>query len=300
MSKLFGWLFPSREIELKSTKRTRGNQNYSQRISKRDIYNTLPFKTIAVINQKGGVGKTTSTINIGAGLSRLKKKVLLIDFDPQANLTDGLGIDEDSLQYSIYDVIVGNCDIHDAIILKDGLSIVPSSMMLVRSIRESIANKRRNFMLRDALRFLDRNEFDYILIDCPPSLGFLSLNALIASHEVYIPVQPEYLALKGIRKILNAVTYVNSHGNEDLMIKAIFGTRYDKRKKHHQEVVQKVKEYFGDQYLYAIRENITLAESTSYGKPVFNYQPKSHGAEDYMSLCRIILKLDGNSNYRQR
>lgn len=300
MSKLFGWLFPSREIELKSTKRTRGNQTYSQRISKRDNYNNLPFKTIAVINQKGGVGKTTSTINIGAGLSRLKKKVLLIDFDPQANLTDGLGIDEDSLEHSIYDVIVGNCDIHDAIILKDGLSIVPSSMLLVRSIRESISNKRRNFMLRDALRFLDRNEFDYILIDCPPSLGFLSLNALIAAHEVYIPVQPEYLALKGIRKILNAVTYVNSHGNEDLMIKAIFGTRYDKRKKHHQEVVQKVKEYFGDQYLYAIRENITLAESTSYGKPVFNYQPKSHGAEDYMSLCRIILKLDGNSNHRRR
>ena len=151
-------------------------------------------------------------------------------------------------------------------------------------------------MLRDTLRFLDRTEYDYILIDCPPSLGFLSLNALIAAHEVYIPVQPEYLALKGIRKILNAVTYVNSHGNEDLTIKAIFGTRYDKRKKHHQEVVQKVKEYFGDQYLYAIRENISLAESTSFGKPIFNYQPKCHGAEDYMSLCRIIVKLDGNSN----
>ena len=261
-------------------------------IGAKELLKDLPWsmRIVSFINQKGGVGKTTSTLNIGAGLAKLKKKVLLIDFDPQANLTDGMGIDEDDLKFSIYDLIKGKAELKNVMINKNGLSILPSQVLLTRVENEFGNLPRRNFMLKDALKSL--KGFDYVLIDCPPSLGFLTLNALAASKEVYIPLQPEYFALKGIRKLLDIVKYVKKESNKELTIKGIIGTRFDSRKIHHREVIEKIQESLGDKFYYKIRENISLAEASSYGQSIFEYKPSSHGAKDYMELCKEILKRD--------
>lgn len=261
-------------------------------IGAKELLKDLPWsmRILSFINQKGGVGKTTSTLNVGAGLAKLKKKVLLIDFDPQANLTDGMGIDEENLKFSIYDLIKSEAKLKNVMLNKNGLSILPSQILLTRVENEFGNLPRRNFMLKDALKGL--KGFDYVLIDCPPSLGFLTLNALAASKEVYIPLQPEYFALKGIRKLLDIVKYVKKEGNEELTIKGIIGTRFDSRKIHHREVIEKIQESLGNKFYYIIRENISLAEASSYGQSIFEYKPSSHGAEDYMELCKEILKRD--------
>jgi len=268
------------------------NRAFQNITGAQELLKDLPWsmRIVSFINQKGGVGKTTSTLNIGAGLAKLEKKVLLIDFDPQANLTDGMGIDEDELKFSIYDLIKGETELKNVMITKNGLSILPSQVLLTRVESEFGNIPRRNFMLKDALKGL--KGFDYVLIDCPPSLGFLTLNALAASKEVYIPLQPEYFALKGIRKLLDIVKYVKKEGNEELTIKGIIGTRFDSRKIHHREVIEKIQESLGEKFYYIIRENISLAEASSYGQSIFEYKPTSHGAKDYMELCKEILKQD--------
>jgi chromosome partitioning protein len=247
------------------------------------------MKTIALLNQKGGVGKTTSTVNIGAGLCKLGKKVLLIDLDPQANLTYSLGIQGHDLRKTIYELLKGQVDITDVIVEKDGLKVIPSSLDLSGAEIELSGTAGREFLLRESLSKL--NNLDYILLDCPPSLSLLTLNSLVASNEVYIPVQTEFLALQGMSKLLQTVEIVKKRLNTGLEITGIIGTRYDSRKTLNKEVVQKVQSYFGAKlFKTLIRDNVSLAEAPSFGQDIFAYKPDSNGAEDYLKLCKEILK----------
>jgi len=259
-------------------------------------------KIFALINQKGGVGKTTSTINLGAGLAKLKKKVLLIDFDPQANLTDGLGTEEKDFKYSIYNVLNSEVNCRSVIINNnENMSFIPSHVFLAKSEKEFSRESRNIFLLKNALKGL--TGYDYVLIDCPPSLGILTLNALAAAQSVIIPLQPEYYALKGIRKLMDIIDFVKGKINRTLTIVGIICTRYDKRKIHHREVLEKIRESLGDNIFYTvIRENISLAESSSYGQTIFEYKPQSHGAEDYMNLSKEVLersKIDNKSHLQK-
>jgi chromosome partitioning protein len=258
----------------------------------------LSPQIIALINHKGGVGKTTSTINLGAALAELNKTVLLIDFDPQANLTDGMGIEEKELKVSIYNILKGEVICEDGIIKKnEKLSVIPSNIFLTKAEKEFSRDTSNIYLLRNSLKIL--RGFDYVLIDCPPSLGILTLNALGAAQELIIPLQPEYYALKGIRKLFDVIDFVKRKMNRSLTIKGIIGTRYDSRKVLHREVLSKIRESLGNNIFYTgIRENIALAEASSFGKTIFEYKPKCHGAEDYMNLCKELL--EKNTNHRQQ
>ena len=246
---------------------------------------------LALINHKGGVGKTTSTINLGGGLSRLGKRVLLVDFDPQANLTDGMGFtDSDSFTHSVYDVVTGTAGVEDSIIrLSSSLALLPANVFLSRMEREFTRTTGNVVLLRNVLKQV--TGYDYILIDCPPSLGILTLNALAATDHVIIPLQPEYYALKGIVKLKDAINYVQSTINNGISILGIIGTRYDSRKTLHREVLGKIRESFGDELFYApIRENIALSEASSFGQQIYDYRPDCHGAEDYLELSRLVIE----------
>jgi len=257
----------------------------------KDLRQTV--KIVAIVNQKGGVGKTTSTINIGFGLALLKQKVLLIDFDPQANLTDGMGIKEEEFRLSIYDLLKGNAKLEDVVLERNGLSIIPANILLARTDNELLKNPQKYYMLKEGLK--EPGNFDYVFIDCLPSLGILTLNALMAANEVYIPLQPEYFALKGIRKLLDAIDFVKEEGNNNLTITGMIYNRFDQRKIHHREVAAKICKSFGNKLFYScIRENIALPEASSYGKSIFEYKPNSHGAEDYMRLCKRIVEKEKN------
>lgn len=247
------------------------------------------MKTIAFINQKGGVGKTTSCVNIGAGLVRQKKKVLLIDIDPQAHLTTSLGLPTEELEYTIYDLIKGEAKVKDVVLDKRGIDIIPSTLDLSAADIEFSSLAGREFLLRDSLK--EVKGYDYIFIDCPPSLGILTLNALTYANEVYIPLQTEYLALKGMKKLLDTIELIKNRLNKKLVLTGIICTMYDKRKNLNKEVVEKIKGYFGKKlFKTLIREAVALAEAPSFGKHIFEYKPKSNGAEDYLSLCNEIIK----------
>lgn len=244
--------------------------------------------TIALINQKGGVGKTTSTFNIGVGLAMKKKKVLLIDLDPQSHLTYSAGIAAHNLTLTAYDVLKRSATISDVAIDIHGITLVPSSLELSRAELELAREAGREFLLREALSYED---FDYVLLDCPPSLGVLTLNALTAAQEVYIPVQTEFLSLQGMSHLIETINIVKGRLNNALEITGIIGTRFDKRKTLNKEIIDKIRSYFGDKiFKTLIRDNISLAEAPSYGKPIFAYKPESYGAEDYLQLTKEILK----------
>jgi chromosome partitioning protein len=246
------------------------------------------MKIIALINQKGGVGKTTSAINIGAGLKQLGQKVLLVDLDPQVHLTYSLGIVAHDLEKTVYQLLKGEIRLLETIIERDGLKIIPSTLDLSGAEVELSSVAGREFLLREALA--DLQGFDYVLLDCPPSLGLLTLNALTTAQEVYIPLQTEYLALSGLSKLLQTIEIVQKRLNDSLIISGIIATRYDSRKKLNNEVVEKIKEHFGDKlFPTLIRDNISLAEAPSFGKTIFEYKPDSYGAMDYLALCREIL-----------
>jgi len=246
------------------------------------------MKIIALINQKGGVGKTTSAINIGAGLKQLGQKVLLVDLDPQAHLTYSLGIVAHELGKTVYQLLKGQTALGETIIERDGLKVIPSILDLSGAEVELSSVAGREFLLREALVGLQG--FDYVLLDCPPSLGLLTLNALTTAHEVIIPLQTEYLALSGLSKLLQTIETVHKRLNDNLTISGIIATRYDSRKKLNNEVVEKIKEYFGDKlFPTLIRDNISLAEAPSFGKTIFEYKPNSYGAIDYLNLCQDIL-----------
>ena len=247
------------------------------------------MSVIAVINQKGGVGKTTSVVNLGAGLALLGKRVLVVDLDPQAHLTYSLGVQAHELDRTIYHLMKGEASLEDVLVELGGLHLVPSSLDLSGAEMEFAVEAGREFLLRETLG--SSAGYDFVLLDCPPSLGLLSLNALTSADEVFIALQTEFLALQGLSKLLETVEKVKQRLNRQLEITGIIATRYDGRKVLNQEVAEKIREHFGEKvFATFIRDNISLAEAPSFGRSIFQYRPGSRGAEDYMSLCKEMLQ----------
>ena len=242
-------------------------------------------RVISLSNHKGGVGKTTSTINIGAGLNRLKKKVLLIDLDPQANLSQSLGIEEP--ERTIYGALKGEYKLEPMEIMP-GLDLIPSTLDLSGAEVELSGEAGREYILKELIDTL-RGSYDYILIDSPPSLGLLTINAFTASDEVYIPLQAQYLALQGLTKLMEVIAKIKSRLNKELKLGGVFITQYDGRKVLNRDVVETIKSHYKESlFKTAIRDNIALAEAPTQGLDIFRYNPKSYGAEDYLSLCKEI------------
>lgn len=247
-------------------------------------------RVIAVLNQKGGVGKTTSTINIAAALAREGKTVLVVDLDPQANATSGLGIDKKLIEKSVYEVMVSNTPVTEAIITSkiDGLYILPAKTSLAAAEQELVAVMSRESVLKRALGIL---EFDYILIDCPPSLGLLSINALTYAQSVLIPVQTEFYALEGLGLLMQTIQRVQAGLNPDLKLLGVVMTMVDARNSLSAQVIAEVKKHFGD-YVFQtfIPRNVRLAEAPSFGKTVFEHDKWSKGARAYKSLAKEIMQ----------
>jgi chromosome partitioning protein len=241
---------------------------------------------ISLLNHKGGVGKTTSSINIGAGMVELGKKVMLIDLDPQANLTVSLGIPRQ--KYSIYESLRGESELVPYQV-KEGLDVVISTLDLSGAEMELINEAGREFILRELLAPV-MEEYDYIIIDCPPSLGLLTLNALTSSRYVLIPLQTEFLALQGVAKIKQIIDKVRFRLNKNLDIGGVIATMYDNRKILNRDVVETIKKYFGEKVFETmIRDNVALAEAPAQRKDIFEYNKNSSGAEDYLALCRELI-----------
>ena len=242
---------------------------------------------ISLLNHKGGVGKTTSAINIGAGLVEFGKKSLLIDLDPQANLSLSLGAPR--MPNTIYEAMKGEAPLTPHTV-KEGLDIVISTLDLSGAEMELINEAGREFILHELFVPI-KDQYDYIIIDCPPSLGLLTLNALTCSDYVYIPLQTQFLALQGLAKIKQVISKVKLRLNRKLEIGGVVATMYDSRKVLNREVVETIKKYFGETvFKTKIRDNVSLAEAPAKRKDIFEYSPNSIGAKDYLSLCREILE----------
>lgn len=251
------------------------------------------MRVVAFLNQKGGVGKTTSTCNIGAGLALLGHRVLLVDLDPQANLTEGLGIDTGEIQVSVYDVLINATKAEDVIVsVKVGLDLMPSCIDLAGAEAELISLQGRESRLKAALTTV--RGYDFILIDAPPSLGQLALNAMYAASEIIIPLQTEFYALKGVAKLLDTVDEVRKWGNKKLVISGVLGTCYDARKNLNKEVLSQMREHFGNKvFRTLIRDNVALAEAPAAGLDIFSYDQSCRGADDYAALCLEITAMGG-------
>lgn len=248
-------------------------------------------KIISVSNQKGGVGKTTTTINLGASLAALEQKVLIVDADPQANATSGLGFNVREIEKSIYECIVNGIDPNEAIFPTDvkGLSLLPSHIDLVGAEIEMLSVPDREKVLKKVLEEI-KDQFDYVLIDCSPSLGLITVNALTASDSVIIPVQCEYFALEGLGKLLNTIKIIQGRLNTDLEIEGFLLTMYDSRLRLSNQVVDEVRMHFQDMvFKTIISRNVRLTEAPSYGTPVLYYDADSRGAENHLSLAREVL-----------
>ncbi len=248
-------------------------------------------KIIAIVNQKGGVGKTTTAINLAASISLAGKDILIVDTDPQCNSTTGVGVDRSVLQKSIYNVYTSQYGIEDVIVETsyENLHIVPSSLDLLAAELELIGKDRREFVLSDALRAL-KNHYEYIFIDCPPSLGLLTLNALVAADSVIVPVQCEYYALEGLSMLTRTVKRVRSSFNPSLEIRGIVLTMHDVRNTLSAQVAEEVRRFFGEKVFHTlIPRNVTLGEAPGYGKPVLYYDVRSKGAQCYLSLAKELL-----------
>lgn len=248
-------------------------------------------RVIAVANQKGGVGKTTTAVNLSAFLAQEGKKVLLIDIDPQGNATSGLGIDRAGIKHCIYDVIINEVPITATIIPTsiNGLNIVPATIELAGAEIELVTAIAREKKLRNALQSI-KEKYDYIIIDCPPSLGLLTLNALTAAEGVLIPIQCEYYALEGLGQLLNTIKLVTRHLNHDLKIEGVVLTMFDPRTNLSMQVVDEVKKHFPERVFKSIiPRNVRLSEAPSYGQPINIYDPRSRGAEAYRELAREVM-----------
>ncbi len=251
-------------------------------------------KVISVANQKGGVGKTTTTVNLSTLLAKKGKKVLLIDADPQGNATSGLGITKD-IELSVYDILVGDTEFNETIqesAIKN-LKVCPSNISLAGAEVELVSMLSREQRLKTKLDVI-KDQYDYILIDCPPSLGLITLNAFTASDSVLIPVQCEYFALEGLGQLLNTVNLVKKHLNKNLEIEGALLTMYDARTNLSNQVVKEVKKYFENKvYKTVIPRNVRLSEAPSYGMPISLYDPRSKGAKAYEKFTKELLKNNG-------
>ncbi len=249
------------------------------------------MNVIALINQKGGVGKTTTTVNIGAGLARSGRSVLLIDLDPQAHLTYALGVQAHELPVTVYELLKEEKDLQEVLIERgEGLRLLPSSLTLSGAEMALSGIAGREFLLREAFEQMSEPP-DYVLIDCPPSLGLLTVNALTFAREVYIPVQTEFLALQGMSSLIQTVEVIQRRLNRDLTLTGIVATRFDNRKTLNREVVEKIVETFGDKlFKTVIRDNVSLAEAPGHGQTIFEYRPRSTGAKDFAAICQEIIE----------
>ncbi len=249
-------------------------------------------RIIAIANQKGGVGKTTTAINLGACLAVAEKRTLVIDMDPQANATSGLGIDKDELEHSIYDVLIDGMDPQELVVRNvhfPYLDVVPANRDLVGAEVELVSRIGRELILRKALVGI-RDRYEYILIDCPPSLGLLTLNTLAAADSVLIPIQCEFYALEGLSQLLNTVTVVQKNLNAQLQIEGVLLTMYDGRLNLSRQVADEAKEYFGPKvYRTTIPRNVRIAEAPSFGKPIVLYDVLSVGAKSYLALANELI-----------
>ena len=256
-------------------------------------------KVIAIANQKGGVGKTTTAINLAASLAATEHSTLLIDIDPQANCTSGIGLEPKNVEASIYEALIGEVTAQDTVLSTEipFLDVVPSHINLVGAEIEMIDVMEREKILLSALKRV-RRKYDFVVIDCPPSLGLLTLNSLTAANSVLIPVQAEYFALEGLGQLLNTIKIVRQHLNPDLEIEGVLLTMFDTRLRLSNQVAQEVRRYFGDKVFDTIvQRNVRLSEAPSFGKPVILYDATSKGSRNYMSLAREILA--DNQRYLQ-
>ena len=248
-------------------------------------------KIIAIANQKGGVGKTTTSVNLAASLGVLEKKVLLIDADPQANATSGLGIDVEGVEIGSYQLLEHTASAEECIIATDSpnVDIIPAHIDLVAIEIELVDKDEREYMMKRAIEHL-KDSYDYILIDCAPSLGLLTLNALTASDSVIIPIQCEYFALEGLGKLLNTVKSVQKIHNKNLDIEGMLLTMYDQRLRLSNQVVEEVQKHFSDMvFSTIIQRNVRLGEAPSYGESIIKYDVSSKGASNYLSLAKEII-----------
>ncbi len=265
-----------------------------------DVLRTKTPKIIAVANQKGGVGKTTTTINLGAALSESGAEVLIVDLDPQGNASTGLGIEPEDREFTTYELLLEDVDLQEVIVptMMDGLSLIPATVDLSSADMELISNEKRSFLLHDALRQpqIDGFQFDYILIDCPPSLNLLTVNAMVAADSVLVPLQSEFFALEGLSQLMLTVREIRQTANPKLRIEGVVLTMYDNRNNLSQQVEADARDNLGELvFSTIIPRNVRVSEAPSYALPVLSYDSTSKGALAYRALAKELVEKNGKN-----